>query len=333
MAVLLTGGTGYIGSHTAVALINAGLEVVIADDLSNSSADVIDRIEKICGKKPRFFNIDVRKADALFAVFDSCKIESTVHLAGFKAVGESVKVPLKYYRNNIDCALTLLEAMLKYNVKNIVFSSSATVYGPENPIPYVEAMKTGPCSNPYGSTKLMIEQIISDTVSANPDMSAVLLRYFNPVGAHQSGLMGELPAGIPNNLMPYITQVAAGKLERLNVFGNDYPTRDGTGVRDYIHVSDLAKGHVDAVNYCAGHQGTEAINIGTGVGYSVLELVKTFERENDIPVPFVIAPRREGDLAEFYADPSKAKSLLGWQAEKTLSDMCRDAWNWQKSCF
>ena len=332
MAILLTGGAGYIGSHTAVELSNAGFEVVIADNLSNSSVEALGGIERICGTKPRFFNIDVRDMDALCGVFESCEIDAAVHFAGYKAVGESVKEPLKYYRNNIDCALTLLEVMLKYGVKNIVFSSSATVYGPENSIPYVETMKTGSCSNPYGSTKLMIEQIISDTVSANPEMSAVLLRYFNPVGAHSSGQIGELPNGIPNNLMPYITQVAAGKLERLNVFGDDYPTKDGTGVRDYIHVSDLARGHVDAVNYCASHAGTEAINIGTGTGYSVLELAKTFERENDVPVPFVIAPRRDGDLAEFYADSSKAERLLGWKAQKTLADMCRDAWNWQKNC-
>ena len=333
MAVLLTGGAGYIGSHTAVELINAGFEVIIADNLSNSSVEVIDGIEKICGKRPRFFNIDVRNAEALCAVFESFVIDSTVHFAGFKAVGESVKDPLKYYRNNIDCAITLLEVMLRYDVKNIVFSSSATVYGAENPIPYVETMKTGKCSSPYGSTKLMIEQIISDTVSANPKMSAVLLRYFNPVGAHPSGQIGEMPNGIPNNLMPYITQVSAGKLKQLNIFGDDYPTRDGTGVRDYIHVSDLAEGHVCAVNYCSSHSGVEAINLGAGTGYSVMELVKTFERENDTTVPFTIAPRREGDLAEFYADPSKAARLLGWQAKKTPADMCRDAWNWQKSCL
>lgn len=330
MKILLTGGAGYIGSHTAVELLEVGYDVVIADNFVNSSEKVIDRIEKITGKKPILYRIDVADKNALEGIFRENTIDAVIHFAGFKAVGESVKLPLKYYRNNLDTTLTLLETMAAAKVCTFVFSSSATVYG-STVIPYTEKMKTGPCTNPYGWTKLMNEQFLIDYAAANPDFSAVLLRYFNPVGAHPSGLIGEAPNGIPNNLMPYITQVAVGKLKQLNIFGNDYDTKDGTGVRDYIHVVDLAKGHVAAVKYGVEHQGVEPFNIGTGVGYSVKELVETFAAVNQIAIPYDFAPRREGDLPAFYADPLKALNVLGWQTELSLSDMCRDAWNWQKN--
>ena len=333
MAVLLTGGTGYIGSHTAVELLEAGWEIVIADDLSNSSADVIDRIGQITGKRPRFYPIDIADRCALEKVFTDNTIEAVIHFAGFKAVGESVKLPVKYYRNNLDTTLTLLETMDKYGCKRIVFSSSATVYGEHNPSPYQETMPTGGCTNPYGWTKFMIEQILTDAAKADPELSVVNLRYFNPVGAHKSGLIGERPNGIPNNLMPYITQVAVGKLRQLSVFGNDYPTPDGTGVRDYIHVVDLAKGHLAALEYAMQHTGAEAINLGTGKGTSVLEMVQAFEKANSVKVPYLIAPRRAGDLASYYADASKAKEILHWQTELTVEDMCRDSWNWEKNNF
>ncbi|SHI15838.1 UDP-glucose 4-epimerase [Sporobacter termitidis DSM 10068] len=332
MKVLLTGGAGYIGSHTAVELLNAGYEVVIADNFSNSSPETVGRIEKITGKNVSVYHVDVADKKGLRTVFEKERIGGVIHFAGYKAVGESVKVPLRYYRNNLDCTLTLLETMEQFGVNIIIFSSSATVYGPLNAIPYVETMAAGPCSNPYGSTKLMIEQIIKDASAARGELSAVLLRYFNPVGAHSSGLIGEMPNGIPNNLMPYISQVAVGKFEKLNVFGNDYPTRDGTGIRDYIHVVDLAKGHVAALKYGAAYRGVEVFNLGTGVGYSVLDIVGAFERANKIKIPYAIAPRREGDLPEYYSDSAKACRLMGWKAERTLEDMCRDAWNWQKNC-
>lgn len=330
MKILLTGGTGFIGSHTCVELAEAGYDVVIADDLSNSNPLVLERLAELTGKTIKFYNIDIADKDKMDEMFATESFDAVIHFAGFKAVGESVAKPLMYYRNNLGTTLTLLETMAKYNVNNIVFSSSATVYGVPETVPLVEGMKTG-CTSPYGWTKLMIEQILTDTTVANKDLSVVLLRYFNPIGAHPSGRIGEDPTGIPNNLLPYITQVAIGKLPQLGVFGDDYPTHDGTGVRDYIHVVDLAKGHVKAIEYASKHKGTEIFNLGTGVGYSVLDIVKAFEKANDITIPYVIKPRRDGDIATCYADPVKAKEKLGWQAEKTLEDMCKDSWRWQSN--
>lgn len=332
MKVLLTGGAGFIGSHTAVELLAAGYEVVIVDNYYNSSADIIARIEEISGKNVIAYNVYVADKSALTKVFDEQNIDCVIHFAGYKAVGESVQKPLAYYRNNLDSTLTLLEVMAEHGCKNLIFSSSATVYGVNSPSPCVESMGRGECTNPYGWTKWMIEQILQDACVANPELSVVLLRYFNPVGAHKSGLIGEKPNGIPNNLFPYISQVASGKLKELAVFGNDYPTPDGTGVRDYIHVVDLAKGHVAAVSYCENHSGAEIFNLGTGIGYSVLDMVKAFVKVNGVSVPYRIAPRREGDIATCYADPSKAAALLGWKAELGLEDMCHDAWNWEKKC-
>ena len=328
MKILLTGGAGFIGSHTCVEIVEAGHDVVIADDLSNSKPAVLDRLKELTGKEIPFYNIDVADRQKVDEMFAKENFDAVIHFAGFKAVGESVAKPVMYYRNNIDTTLTLLETMAKYNVNNFVFSSSATVYGVPERVPLVEGMKTG-CTNPYGWTKLMIEQILTDATVANKELSVVLLRYFNPIGAHESGRIGEDPTGIPNNLLPYITQVAIGKLPQLGVFGNDYPTHDGTGVRDYIHVVDLAKGHVKAIEYAAEHKGTEIFNLGTGTGYSVLDIVKAFEKANNIEIPYVIKPRRDGDIAECYADPVKAKEKLGWQAEKSLEEMCRDSWRWQ----
>ena len=328
--ILCTGGAGYIGSHTCVELSNAGYDVVIADNFSNSKPEVLNRLEELCGKRPSFYEIDVADRDALDKLFCENDIDAVIHFAGYKAVGESCAKPVMYYRNNLDTTLSLLEIMKKHNVNNIVFSSSATVYGVPEKVPLTEDMKTG-CTNPYGFTKLMIEQILTDTAAADENMSVILLRYFNPIGAHKSGRIGEDPNGIPNNLLPYITQVAAGKLKELGVFGNDYPTHDGTGVRDYIHVVDLAKGHVKAIEYASAHKGVEVFNLGTGTGYSVLDIVKAFERANNLKIPYVIKPRRAGDVAECYADASKAKNILGWQAEYTLDDMCADSWNWQSN--
>lgn len=328
MKILLTGGAGFIGSHTCVEIVEAGHDVVIADDLSNSKPAVLDRLKELTGKEIPFYHIDVADRQKVDEMFAKENFDAVIHFAGFKAVGESVAKPVMYYRNNIDTTLTLLEAMAKYNVNNFVFSSSATVYGVPERVPLVEGMKTG-CTNPYGWTKLMIEQILTDAAFANKELSVVLLRYFNPIGAHESGRIGEDPTGIPNNLLPYITQVAIGKLPQLGVFGNDYPTHDGTGVRDYIHVVDLAKGHVKAIEYAAEHKGTEIFNLGTGTGYSVLDIVKAFEKANNIEIPYSIKPRRGGDIAECYADPVKAKEKLGWQAEKSLEEMCRDSWRWQ----
>ena len=330
MNILLTGGAGYIGSHTAVELIERGDNVIIVDDLSNSKAECLNRVEKITGVKPKFYQYDVADKALLTKVFDENKIDSVVHFAGFKAVGESVAKPLMYYRNNLNTTLTLLEVMHEHNVNSIIFSSSATVYGVPERVPLTEDMKTS-CTNPYGWTKLFIEQILKDASHADPELSVVLLRYFNPIGAHESGLIGEDPEGIPNNLMPYIAQVAVGKLDHLNIFGNDYPTHDGTGVRDYIHVVDLAKGHAAAIDYSAKNKGVEIANLGTGIGYSVLDIVKAFEKANGVKVPYVIAPRRAGDVAECYADPKKALADFGWKAEKTLEAMCRDAWRWQSN--
>ncbi len=328
MNILLTGGAGYIGSHTCIELYKAGHTAVIADNFVNSSPEAVRRVEELIGAKVPLYNIDVADFDALDKLFDENKIDAVIHFAGLKAVGESVSIPVKYYRNNIDTTLTLLDVMEKHGCANFVFSSSATVYGIPKTVPLVEGMPTS-CTNPYGWTKLMNEQILTDAAVPNKNLSVVLLRYFNPIGAHESGRIGENPNGIPNNLMPYITQVAAGKLEKLGVFGNDYPTHDGTGVRDYIHVVDLAKGHVKAIDYANAHKGVEIFNLGTGTGYSVLDIVNTFMKVNNIDIPYEIKPRRPGDVAECYADPKKAYEVLGWKAEKSLEDMCRDSWNWQ----
>ncbi len=330
MTVLLTGGAGYIGSHSAVELLAAGHEAVIADDLSNASEKAVARVEQISGKSVRFYRIDINDRSALRRVFAENRIDAVMHFAGFKAVGESVREPLKYYRNNLGSTLSLLQCMDEAGCRRIIFSSSATVYGTPKALPLTEDSPVGPCSNPYGWTKLMIEQILRDWAATDPETSVVLLRYFNPVGAHPSGLIGEAPNGIPNNLMPYISQVAVGRRERLSVFGNDYPTPDGTGVRDYIHVVDLARGHVAALGWAAAHRGTEVFNLGTGRGSSVLQLVAAFERATGVPIPYVIAPRREGDVPECWADPGKAERLLGWRAELGLDEMCRDSWNWQQ---
>ena len=330
MKVLLTGGAGYIGSHTAVEMLGAGYEIVIADNFDNSSPKVIDRIEAITGRRPTVYELDVADNAAVDAMFAKEHFDAVVHFAGLKAVGESCSIPVRYYRNNIDTTLTLLEVMKVHGVHNFVFSSSATVYGIPKEVPLREGMPTF-CTNPYGWTKYMNEQILTDAATADKELSVVLLRYFNPIGAHSSGLIGENPNGIPNNLMPYITQVAVGKLPRLGVFGDDYPTPDGTGVRDYIHVVDLAQGHLKAIEYAAAHKGTEIFNLGTGNGYSVLDIVKTFSSVNDIEIPYDIKPRRPGDVAECYADPSKAQRDLGWTAQFGLEEMCRDSWNWQKN--
>jgi len=330
MKILVTGGMGYIGSHTCVELLNLGMEVVIADNLSNSNPEALGRIEKITGKRPEFWEVDVCDEAALSKVFEANKIDCVIHFAGLKAVGESVTIPEKYYSNNLGSTLTLSKVMARNNVKKIIFSSSATVYSADNEMPLRENAKTGNCTNPYGWTKYMGEQILRDIAVADPEWSVVLLRYFNPIGAHASGLIGEDPKGIPNNLLPYISQTAVGRREYLSVFGNDYDTHDGTGVRDYIHVVDLAKGHVAAIGYANNHTGAEVFNLGTGTGYSVLDMVNAFEKVNGVAVPYKIAPRRPGDLATCYADPAKSRELLGWTAEKTLEDMCRDTWNWQK---
>lgn len=329
MNVLLAGGAGYIGSHTCVELLEAGHSVVVADNYSNSCPEAIRRVEEITGKSVKLYEADVCDSEAVDKIFSENKIDAVIHFAGLKAVGESVAKPVMYYRNNIDSTLTLLENMKKHGVNRFIFSSSATVYGTPKEVPLVETMPTGSPTNPYGWTKLMMEQILTDTANANPEMSIVILRYFNPIGAHKSGRIGEDPNGIPNNLMPYITQVAAGRLERLGVFGDDYPTKDGTGVRDYIHVVDLAKGHVKAIEYSENHSGTEIVNLGTGTGYSVLDIVKAFERVNGVKIPYVIKPRRPGDIAECFANAEKAEKVLGWKAELGLDEMCFDSWNWQ----
>jgi len=330
MAILLTGGAGYIGSHTAVELIDAGYEVVLADNFSNSSIDVVNRMEQIVGKGIPIYAIDVCDRYMLEKVFKNNVIDAVMHFAGHKAVGESVLEPLKYYRNNLDSTLTLLELMHKHNINKLIFSSSATVYGIPESVPISEDASAGICSSPYGRTKYMVEQILTDAAKASPDMSVALLRYFNPIGAHESGLIGELPKGAPNNLMPYITQVVAGIREKLEVFGDDYPTNDGTGVRDYIHVVDLAKGHIAALKYAEHHTGVEVFNLGTGIGYSVLEIVKAFEKTTGVKIPYNIESRRPGDIAECYASTEKAKQILGWIAEKNIEDMCRDSWRWQQ---
>lgn len=329
--VLLAGGAGYIGSHTAVELLNSNYDVVIVDNYSNSCPEAINRIEEITGKKVKAYECDVKDKNHLSKIFDENQIDAVIHFAGLKAVGESVKKPIEYYRNNIDTTLTLLECMREHDVNSIIFSSSATVYGSENPIPYKETMKRGTCTNPYGWTKVMMEQILEDTAKANPNLSVVLLRYFNPIGAHKSGLIGEDPQGIPNNLMPYIAQVAVGRRDHLTIFGNDYPTPDGTCRRDYIHVVDLAIGHVKAIDYVLEHKGVEVFNLGTGVPYSVNEIVNAFEKANGIKIKYEYGPRRDGDLPEFYANSDKALEVLGWKTERSLEDMCKDTWNWQKN--
>ncbi|MDD6154702.1 MAG: UDP-glucose 4-epimerase GalE [Eubacteriales bacterium] len=329
MRVLLAGGAGYIGSHTAVALLEAGHDIVVADNYANSSAEAIRRVEEITGKSVDLFEADVTNHEDMRRVFDAKPIDVVIHFAGLKAVGESVEKPVKYYRNNIDTTLTLLEVMAEKGVHNIVFSSSATVYGDENDVPYVETMKKGSCTNPYGWTKSMMEQIFTDAAKADPEMSVVLLRYFNPIGAHESGLIGEDPQGIPNNLMPYITQVAVGRRDHLTVFGDDYDTPDGTCRRDYIHVMDLAEGHVKAVEYAAEHKGTEIFNLGTGTPYSVLDIVKAFRKASGVEIKYEIGPRRAGDVQDCWADATKAEKVLGWTAKRGIEDMCRDAWNWQ----
>ena len=325
MKILLTGGAGYIGSHTCVELIGAGYDVVCVDNYVNSSPVALERVRQITGKAVAAYEADVADKTALRAVFEAEKPDAVIHFAGLKAVGESVAIPLRYYRNNLDSTLTLLEVMGEYGCSRIVFSSSATVYGQPDKLPVDENARLG-CSNPYGWTKYMIEQILRDWAKAAGDVSCVLLRYFNPVGAHASGLIGEDPNGIPNNLMPNVLNAASGKLKLLKVFGGDYPTPDGTCVRDYIHVVDLAKGHVCAIRYAVEHKGCEAVNLGTGVGYSVLDIIRAFEKATGVKVPWEMADRRPGDNAEIYADAGKALRLLGWRTEKTLEDMCRDAW-------
>lgn len=329
MKILVTGGAGFIGSHTCVELLEAGHDVVILDDLSNASGTVVDKIETITGKRPAFYQADAKDRAVLHEIFTAHRIDAVVHFAGFKAVGESCHIPLAYYRNNLDSTLALLEEMAQAGCTRFVFSSSATVYGPDNAIPYVETMPTYVATSPYGWTKVMIEQILRDYCTATPGFTAVLLRYFNPIGAHPSGLIGEDPRGVPNNLMPYISQTAIGRLKCLSVFGDDYDTPDGTGVRDYIHVMDLARGHVAAIAYMAEHPGESIFNLGTGKGYSVLEMVHAFETANHVHVPYRIAPRRAGDLPTVYACPDKSARILGWHAEYSLEDMCRDSWHWQ----
>ena len=330
MKIFLAGGAGYIGCHTALQLLNNGYEVVIADNFRNSCPEAVKRVEALTGKKIALYEIDVQDGAKVKEVFAQEQADAVIHFAGLKAVGESVQQPIRYYRNNINTTLSLLEAMEATGVKKIIFSSSATVYGEENPSPYKENMPKGSCTNPYGWTKSMMEQIFQDVALTDPELSIVILRYFNPIGAHESGEIGEDPKGIPNNLMPYITQTAVGIREKLTVFGDDYDTPDGTCQRDYIHVMDLADGHVKAVEYLNREQGIDIINLGTGTPYSVLELVNAFQKVNDMKVNYVIGTRRAGDLPVCYADASKAARVLGWKAKRGLEDMCRDSWNWQR---
>ncbi len=327
--ILVTGGSGFIGSHTCVELLASGYELVIVDNLSNSKEAAVGRIEKISGKSVKFYNADICDYDALTVIFKENTIDAVVHFAGLKAVGESVRIPVEYYSNNITGTLVLLKVMAENNCRKIVFSSSATVYGMNNKAPYTEDMPTS-ATNPYGYTKVMIEQILRDVCVSDSEFSAVALRYFNPIGAHKSGLLGEDPNGIPNNLVPYIAQVAIGKLEKLNIFGNDYDTPDGTGVRDYIHVCDLAKGHVCALEYSENHKGFEAVNLGTGSGSSVIEVADAYEKACGKPIARNIAPRRAGDIAVCYADTAKAKELFGWTAKAGILEMCEDSWNFTK---
>ncbi len=329
MAILITGGCGYIGSHTCIEMIKAGYDIVVIDNYYNSKPEALKRTRELAGKEFPFYECDIRDAEGLKKIFAAHNIEAVIHFAGLKAVGESVSKPLEYFDNNVGGTVTLCEVMRDCGCKRMIFSSSATVYGMKNPSPLNETMEIGGVTNPYGRTKWMVEQVLDDLCYSDAEWSAVKLRYFNPIGAHESGRIGEDPNGIPNNLMPYVSQVAVGKLQQLAVFGDDYDTHDGTGVRDFIHVVDLARGHVKAVAYALTHTGCEAINLGTGHGYSVLDLVKAFEKVNGVKVPYRIAPRREGDIAVCYSDPSKAAKLLGWEAELGLEDMCRDSWRWQ----
>ena len=329
MSILVSGGAGYIGSHTCVELIEAGYTPIVVDNLCNSSAKSLERVKEITGQDITFYQGDVCDEALLDAILSEHEVICAIHFAGLKAVGESVAMPLEYYRNNLLSTLTLCKVLGKHGVKKIVFSSSATVYSGDNEMPLRETSKTGNCTNPYGWTKYMGEQILRDIAKADGEWSVVNLRYFNPVGAHKSGLIGEHPNGIPNNLMPFISQTAIGKRHHLNVFGNDYPTHDGTGVRDYIHVVDLARGHVAAIKYLLSHTGEGVFNLGTGTGYSVLDMVKAFESANGVSVPYEIADRRPGDLATCYAEPAKSREVLGWQAQFDQNDMCRDSWNWQ----
>ncbi len=328
MRILVTGGAGYIGSHTSVELLNAGYDIVIADNMYNAKPQALEAIRKITGKDFTFYEIDLRDRAAMEELFTKEKIDAVIHFAGLKAVGESVAKPLEYYDNNLYGFIVLAETMARHGVKKLVFSSSATVYGMNNPVPFREEYPTS-ATNPYGYTKVMIEQMLNDICAADPEWAVCKLRYFNPIGAHESGLIGEDPNGIPNNLLPYVARVAAGKLKELSVFGNDYDTVDGTGVRDYIHVVDLAKGHLAALNYIKDHAGCEAVNLGTGNGTSVLQIVAAFEKASGRPVPYRIVDRRAGDIATCYADASKAERLFGWHAEKNIDDMCRDGWNFQ----
>lgn len=329
MRILVTGGAGYIGSHTCVELLQAGYEVVIVDNLYNASEKAVRRIEKITGKRVTFYRDDVCDRAAMERIFDGEQIDAVIHFAGYKAVGESVAKPLEYYRNNLEGTLTLCDVMRQHGVKNIIFSSSATVYGDPAEIPITEACPKGSCTNPYGWTKWMLEQVLTDIQKADSEWSVILLRYFNPIGAHQSGKIGEDPKGIPNNLLPYVAQVAIGKLKCLGVFGNDYDTPDGTGVRDYIHVVDLARGHVKAIEKLADREGVSIYNLGTGKGYSVLEVVHAFEKACGHPIPYEIRERRAGDIATCYCDPRKAREELGWEAEYGIDEMCADSWRWQ----
>ena len=330
MKILVTGGAGYIGSHTCGELLNAGYDVVVVDNLYNASPKALDRVKEITGKDLTFYEADIRDREALEAIFAKENVDAVIHFAGLKAVGESVAKPLEYYENNIAGTVNLCFAMRKYNVKNIIFSSSATVYGDPAQIPITEECPKGTCTNPYGWTKWMLEQILVDLHTADPEWNVILLRYFNPIGAHKSGLIGEDPKGIPNNLLPYVAQVAIGKLECLGVFGDDYDTPDGTGVRDYIHVVDLAVGHVKAIEKLKDKEGVSVYNLGTGNGYSVLQVVHAFEKACGHPIKYQIKPRRAGDIATCYCDPQKAKKELGWEAQYNIEDMCADSWNWQK---
>lgn len=331
MAILVTGGAGYIGSHTCVELLNEGHEVVVLDNLSNSSEKSLERVEELTGKKITFYKGDILDRDILNTIFEKEEIESCIHFAGLKAVGESVEKPWEYYSNNITGTLTLVDVMRQHNCKNIIFSSSATIYGDPAQIPITEACPKGQCTNPYGWTKSMLEQMLIDIQKADNEWNVIILRYFNPIGAHKSGRIGENPNGIPNNLMPYVTQVAVGKLEYLGVFGNDYDTPDGTGIRDYIHVVDLARGHVKALKKIDENAELCIYNLGTGHGYSVLDIVKNFEAANNIKIPYVIKNRRPGDIATCYCDPKKAKKEIGWVAEYGIKEMCEDAWRWQSN--
>lgn len=327
MKILVTGGAGYIGSHTVVELMQEGHEVVIVDNFYNSKPEALDNIAKITGKRPAFYEVDCCDLEAMEKVFQDNQIDGAIHFAGYKAVGESVQKPMEYYQNNLLSTLVLCQLLRKYNCKNLIFSSSATVYGNPHTVPIQEDFPLGPTTNPYGTTKLMIENILRDIYISDHEWNIVLLRYFNPIGAHESGLLGEDPNGIPNNLVPYISKVAVGELECLGVFGNDYDTPDGTGVRDYIHVVDLAKGHVKALKKLVGDHGVYTYNLGTGHGYSVLDIVKAYEKANNVTINYEIKPRRAGDIATCYADPTKAREELDWVAEKTLEDMCKDAYN------